>query len=68
MCRPPASGRRIIFMIRKLKRRFIALAMASLVVLMTVIVAGMNIINYNTVVSEADDKLTALSVNGGMRL
>lgn len=40
--------------------------MASLVVLMTVIVAGMNIINYNTVVSEADDKLTALSVNGGM--
>ena len=40
--------------------------MASLVVLMTVIVAGMNIINYNTVVSEADDKLAALSVNGGM--
>jgi signal transduction histidine kinase len=53
-------------MIKKLKRRFIALAMASLVVLMTVIVAGMNIINYNTVVSEADDKLAALSVNGGM--
>ena len=53
-------------MIKKLKRRFIALAMASLVVLMTVIVAGMNIINYNTVISEADDKLTALSVNGGM--
>ena len=40
--------------------------MASLVVLMTVIVAGMNIINYNTVIREADDKLTALSVNGGM--
>ena len=53
-------------MIRKLKRRFIALAMASLVVLMTVIVAGMNIINYNTVINEADDKLAALSVNGGM--
>ena len=65
-CRLPACGRRIIYMIRKLKRRFIALAMASLVVLMTVIVAGMNIINYNTVVSEADDKLAALSVNGGM--
>lgn len=65
-CRPPACGRRIIYMIRKLKRRFIALAMASLVVLMTVIVAGMNIINYNTVINEADDKLTALSVNGGM--
>ena len=40
--------------------------MASLVVLMTVIVAGMNIINYNTVINEADDKLAALSVNGGM--
>ena len=53
-------------MIKKLKRRFIALAMASLVVLMTVIVAGMNIINYNTVINEADDKLAALSVNGGM--
>ena len=65
-CRPPACGRRIIYMIRKLKRRFIALAMASLVVLMTVIVAGMNIINYNTVINEADDKLAALSVNGGM--
>ena len=55
-------------MIKKLKRRFIALAMASLVVLMTVIVAGMNIINYNTVINEADEKLAALSVNGGMRL
>jgi len=32
-------------MIRKLKRRFIALAMVSLAVLLTVIVAGMNIIN-----------------------
>ena len=53
-------------MIRKLKRRFIALAMASLVVLMTVIVDGRNIINYNTVINEADNKLAALSVNGGM--
>ncbi len=53
-------------MIKKLKRRFIALAVSSLVILLTVIVAGMNIINYNTVVTEADDKLEALSVNGGM--
>jgi signal transduction histidine kinase len=53
-------------MIKKLKRRFIALAMASLVALLTVIVAGMNIINYNTVINEADEKLAALSVNGGM--
>ena len=40
--------------------------MASLVVLMTVIGAGMNIINYTPVINEADDKLAALSVNGGM--
>ena len=53
-------------MIKKLKRRFIALAMASLIALIGVIVAGMNLINYNTVISEADQKLSALSVNGGM--
>ncbi len=52
-------------MITKLKRRFIALAMASLIVLLTAIVTGMNLINYNTVISEADEKLAALSVNGG---
>lgn len=52
-------------MITRLKRRFIALAMSSLVVLLVVIVAGMNIINYNTVIREADEKLAALSVNGG---
>lgn len=52
-------------MIRKLKRRFIALAMVSLAVLLTVIVAGMNIINYNTVITEADETLETLSVNRG---
>ena len=52
-------------MISKLKRRFITLAMASLVVMLTVIVAGMNIINYNTVVSNADGTLEMLSYNQG---
>ena len=52
-------------MITKLKKKFIALAMVSLVLLLTIIVAGMNILNYNTVVSNADDKLTALSEYGG---
>ena len=52
-------------MISKLKRRFITLAMASLVVMLTVIVAGMNIINYNTVVSNADETLEMLSYNQG---
>ena len=53
-------------MITKLKRRFIALAMASLTVLLIVIVAGMNIINYNTVISDADAKLSVISRSGGI--
>ena len=53
-------------MITKLKKRFIILAMTSLTVLLAVIVAGMNMINYNTVVTNADDKLEVLSENRGM--
>lgn len=52
-------------MITKLKKRFIILAMTSLAVLLAVIVAGMNMINYNTVVQNADDKLEVLSDNMG---
>ena len=47
-------------MIKKLKTRFIILAMVSLTILLAAIVAGMNIINYNKVVSDADDRLTVL--------
>lgn len=39
--------------------------MTSLVVLLAVIIAGMNMINYNTVVKNADDKLAVLSDNMG---
>ena len=53
-------------MISKLKRRFIILAMTSLTVLIAVIVAGMNIINYNTVVSNADNTLEMLLTNSSM--
>ncbi|MBQ3292527.1 MAG: HAMP domain-containing histidine kinase [Mogibacterium sp.] len=52
-------------MITRLKRRFIILAMTSLTILLTVIVAGMNLINYNSVLTEADEKLEALSSNQG---
>lgn len=52
-------------MIKKLKLRFIVLAMISLFVLLSVIVAGMNIINYSTVVAEADEILSLLSENNG---
>ena len=50
-------------MIKKLKRRFIILAMVSLTILLAVIVAGMNIISYEKVVSDADTRLDVLEEN-----
>ena len=52
-------------MINKLKRKFILLSLTALLTLLVVIVAGMNVLNYNTVVREADMVLTMLSDNGG---
>lgn len=50
-------------MIKKLKTRFIVLAMVSLTVLLSVIVVGMNIINYDKVVSDADTRIEVLEQN-----
>lgn len=52
-------------MIRKLKLKFVVLAMTALFCLLAVIVAGMNVINYNSVVREADMILSVLSQNRG---
>ncbi len=52
-------------MIRRLKTKFIILAMTTLVLLLTVILVGMNLINYNSVVEEADKILSFLSQNKG---
>lgn len=52
-------------MIRKLKIKFILLSALSLLVLLTAIVAGMNLLNYRSVVNEADDVLSLLSQNKG---
>ncbi len=52
-------------MIQRLKTKFIVLSMSALLVLLAVIVAGMNIINYNSVISEADSVLSVLSQNKG---
>ena len=52
-------------MIKKIRIRFVAVAMAALFVLLAVIVTGMNIINYNAVVQDADGKLEVLSSNQG---
>ncbi len=48
-------------MIKKLKKKFIILATVSSVILMTLLVGIMNIINYSSVVSEADAVLDILS-------
>lgn len=52
-------------MIRKLKQKVVLLTAVSLLVLLAVLVAGMNIINYTSVVREADELLRFLSQNEG---
>ncbi len=52
-------------MIKRLKRKFIILAMTALFVLLAVIVSGMNILNYNSVIQESDTILDILSKNKG---
>ncbi len=53
-------------MIRKLKIRFIILAMSALLVLLSAIVAGMNLLSYTSVVEECDSILSVISQNKGM--
>lgn len=52
-------------MIRSLKQRFILLTMASLLVLLAVIVVGMNMLNYQSVIAETDEVLSLLVQNKG---
>ncbi len=52
-------------MIKRLKRKVIALTMISLFVLLALMVAGMNLLNYQSVVEEADRTLSLLSQNRG---
>ncbi len=50
---------------KQLKTKFILLTMTALLVLLTVIVAGMNLINYRSIVEEADGVLAILTSNKG---
>ncbi len=52
-------------MIGKLRLKFIVLSMTSLFALLMVIIVGMNLLNYNTVISDADEVLSLLSQNKG---
>ena len=53
-------------MIKKLKLRYIILALAALLALLSFIVAGMNLLNYKAVSDEADATLALLSGNQGV--
>ena len=52
-------------MFKKLRLRFIALAMASLLVVLLVIIGAINVMNYRHVVQRADETLALLAENGG---
>lgn len=52
-------------MIRKLRIRFILLSMAAFALVLAVIVGAINVVNFNGVVSEADELLVLLSENKG---
>ena len=53
-------------MIRKLRIKYTVLALSALFLLLTIIVAGMNLLNYRSVIEEADETLTVLSKNSGV--
>lgn len=52
-------------MIRKLQRKFILLSMGSFALVLIVIISAINIVNYSTVVREADQLLEILQQNQG---
>ena len=52
-------------MIRRLKIKYIVLALSSLLILLAFIVTGMNLLNYHSVTDEADTTLSLLSKNEG---
>ena len=53
-------------MIRKLQKRFVAVAMASVFLVLTVLIGLINVMNYRTMLSEADETLTIIANNNGI--
>lgn len=52
-------------MFNRIRIKFIALSMTALFVLLFVIIAGMNMVNYRNIIEEADSTLTMMSENKG---
>lgn len=52
-------------MIKRLRQKFIGIAMLSMFVVLAIIIGAINIMNYQNIVRDADAILTLLSDNGG---
>lgn len=52
-------------MIRKLRRKFIAIAMLSIVLVLGALIGTINVLNFSSTVKEADETLSMLAENGG---
>lgn len=52
-------------MIKKLRIKFVALSMGSLLLVLLLIMASVNLVNYRGIIREADDLLAFLAENGG---
>ena len=52
-------------MIKKLRFKLIAVSMLSLFLVLAIIIATVNILNYNEIVTQADSTLAILKDNGG---
>ena len=52
-------------MIRKLQLKFILISMSALLGVLIIIIAGINIVNYNGIMKDADNVLSILSENKG---
>jgi len=53
-------------MIKKLRRKFILLSTSAFLAVLAVLITGINLLNWNTVVREADTVLTLLSETNGV--
>ncbi|MBO5069844.1 MAG: GHKL domain-containing protein [Roseburia sp.] len=53
-------------MIKKLRFKFMLMTMAALLLVLTIIIAGINIVNYHSILQDADELLLILSENRGM--
>ena len=52
-------------MIRKLRKKFLLAALVAVFLVLLVLIGAINILNYRSLVAEADETLQILASNGG---